>query len=203
MNPLRIGIDFDNTVVIYDDVFHRHASEMGHIDENLPVSKQAVRDAVRLLPNGENKWIELQALVYGLYIKEAQPAEGVMDFLARCKAHGSTISIISHKTDYASKGPRHNLRDAAWGWIEQHRIMEEYSISPDLIFFLSTREEKLRKIEELGCSYFIDDLSEVVLDPGFPRSAKAILYSREDNRELPENVIQLGSWEKIGEHIFG
>ncbi len=203
MNHLRIGIDFDNTLVIYDDVFHRHATDMGYIDKSIPVRKQVVRDAIRALPEGENKWIELQALVYGLYISEAQPAAGVFVFLAKCNEHDAEISIVSHKTEYASRGVRHNLCDAARGWIKQHRIIEQYGIDPDMIFFLPTRKEKLDRVAQLQCTYFIDDLSEVLLDSNFPASVEAVLYSREKDVVLPENIVQLDSWEKISEHIFG
>ena len=47
--PQRIGIDFDNTIVCYDDVFHEVAREQGLIPNDLPANKGAVRDHLRAI----------------------------------------------------------------------------------------------------------------------------------------------------------
>jgi len=44
---MHIGIDFDNTIVCYDQIFHEAAVERDLIQPNLPASKQVVRDALR------------------------------------------------------------------------------------------------------------------------------------------------------------
>ena len=62
---MRIGLDFDNTIISYDDVIWRAAQERGLVAPNLCGSKQQVRDIVRELPNGEIKWQALQGYVYG------------------------------------------------------------------------------------------------------------------------------------------
>ena len=53
--PLRIGVDFDNTIVCYDQVFHQVALEQGLIPPTLPVSKGGVRDHLRSV-NNEDAW---------------------------------------------------------------------------------------------------------------------------------------------------
>ena len=53
---LRIGIDFDNTLIDYDGVFVAAARERGLIGREIAGSKRAVRDAIRLLPDGELTW---------------------------------------------------------------------------------------------------------------------------------------------------
>ena len=58
-----IGVDFDNTIVCYDGVFHRAAVERGLIPPELPVSKGQVRDHLRRLGQ-EHAWTELQGEVY-------------------------------------------------------------------------------------------------------------------------------------------
>ena len=42
-----IGLDFDNTIVSYDELFHRVALEGGLVPGDLPVRKEAVRDYLR------------------------------------------------------------------------------------------------------------------------------------------------------------
>ena len=50
---MRIGIDFDNTLIDYDEVFRVLARERGLIDDRFRGGKDAVRRAVRSLPDGE------------------------------------------------------------------------------------------------------------------------------------------------------
>ncbi len=50
---LRIGIDFDNTVIAYDQVFCATAKLDGLISADFAGGKQAVRDCIRSLPDGE------------------------------------------------------------------------------------------------------------------------------------------------------
>ena len=63
-NHIRIGIDFDNTIVTYDDVFFKYAFDMGLISKDVKKKKQIIRDTIRKLPDGEAKWIELHAILY-------------------------------------------------------------------------------------------------------------------------------------------
>ena len=41
---MRIGIDFDNTIVDYEGAFHAAAMERGLITADLPKTKNSVRD---------------------------------------------------------------------------------------------------------------------------------------------------------------
>ncbi len=101
---VRIGVDFDNTIVTYDSVFHRYGAELGLIPASAPRSKREVRDRIRRLPDGNARWTELQGLVYGLHMDEAEPAAGVLGFLHECRAKEIGLSIISHKTRYPAAG---------------------------------------------------------------------------------------------------
>ena len=50
---MHIGIDFDNTIVCYDKVFHKVAIEKGLIPEDIPPSKNNVRDHLRRIGGGK------------------------------------------------------------------------------------------------------------------------------------------------------
>ena len=52
---MRIGVDFDNTIVCYDRLFHRLARERGLIPETVPQTKGAVRDYLRSIDR-EDDW---------------------------------------------------------------------------------------------------------------------------------------------------
>ncbi|MBM3871975.1 MAG: hypothetical protein FJ392_13640 [Verrucomicrobia bacterium] len=75
--PVRLGLDLDGTIVLYDEVFHRHAVERFAMPRELPVNKTAVRDWLRCQPDGEARWTELQGLVYGSLMPGAKLAPGL------------------------------------------------------------------------------------------------------------------------------
>ena len=52
-SKLRIGLDFDNTIITYDAVFLAAARKWGLVDVNFTGGKQAIRDTIRSLPDGE------------------------------------------------------------------------------------------------------------------------------------------------------
>ncbi len=186
----NVGIDFDNTIIIYDDVFHKYAVQLGLVSPEIEKNKQVIRDAIRMLPKGNDKWTELQGLVYGNYIGEARLADGVGQFLLICREESIKVSIISHKTVYPAIGSKVNLQEAAKEWIELNGFYSKYGLSPEDVVFEETLEGKLSQIKNRGCSHFIDDLSEVLFHPNFPVGVKKILYS------------QSAGWEDIRSHLF-
>ena len=77
---MKIGVDFDNTIVSYDKVFHKVALEQSLIKNNLNISKIAVRDYLR--DKGQNNiWTELQGYVYGKRMLDADVFPGFIEFL--------------------------------------------------------------------------------------------------------------------------
>ena len=77
---MKIGIDFDNTLVCFDELFYRAAMEKKLIPAFLPTSKEQVRDYLRKQKK-EDLWTELQGYVYGVLIKDAPAFEGVDEFM--------------------------------------------------------------------------------------------------------------------------
>jgi len=203
---MRIGLDFDNTIIAYGDVFLAAAKERGLIADNFQGGKQSVRDAIRLLPDGELAWQRLQGHVYGQGISNASMYDGVEAFLRRCRAQGRSVAIVSHKTRYGHHDPsRVDLRAAALDWMRSRGIIGagEFSIPPEQIFFEDNRDDKLARIAALGCTHFIDDLEEVLLDPAFPAGVTRILFSdRETNVAQPPYAV-CPTWEHIERQVFG
>jgi hypothetical protein len=203
---MRIGIDFDNTIITYDEVFRAAARAQGLIESGFDGSKQAVRDAIRLLPDGELTWQKLQGQVYGKGIIDAGLCNGVDSFLRRCRAEGAVVFIVSHKTEFGHYDPaRVNLRTAALDWMTARGFFrpDGYGLAPDNVFFEGTRAEKLARIGTLDCSYFIDDLEEVLDDPGFPAGVQRILFSDLQAAASAGPYIVCPGWRDIEAHIFG
>lgn len=178
--PLRIGIDFDNTLIDYDRVFLKTAQERGLVAADFAGSKREVRDAIRRLPDGELAWQRLQGHVYGAGIGGAVLFEGADAFLRQCRALNVDVFIVSHKTRYGHLDPaRVDLRQAALGWMAAHGFFnaDGFGFRQEDVFFEETRPAKLARIAALNCTHFIDDLEEVFADPAFPASVRGILFA--------------------------
>jgi hypothetical protein len=202
---MRIGIDFDNTLVTYDAVFCSAAADFAEIAPAVGRQKREIRDYLRTLPDGELIWQRLQGYVYGKGISGAQMFAGVGRFLRRCRTEAAEVVIVSHKTEFGHHDPdRVNLRDAARGWMTEQGFFAQdgYGITAGNIFFEATRAEKLRRIAMLQCSCFVEDLEEVLDDPDFPPGVTRILFSQ---AELPGHAPPYAvcrSWNDIEKLVF-
>jgi hypothetical protein len=199
-----IGIDFDNTIVSYDDLLHGIALDRGLIGRDTSRTKRAVRDSIRRQPNGEVEWTKIQALVYGPLMKQARLIEGVPEFIRRCASAGMAVYIISHKTEYSGYDEtRTNLRSAALAWMATARFFEPdgLGLSPDAVYFEATRADKIARIKSVGCSHFIDDLEEVFLEPSFPAGVQKILYAPDADRPST-NAAVMPTWKAVCDYFF-
>src|SRR5947209_9917473 len=97
-----IGLDFDNTLVSYDEVFYRLAVENKLIPPGTPRNKKMLRDRIRQTPDGETRWQKLQALVYGPRMAEAELIDGMRRFVGLAREQEVSLVIVSHKTEYAN-----------------------------------------------------------------------------------------------------
>jgi hypothetical protein len=202
---MRIGLDFDNTLIRYDEVFRQAAEQRGLLAPGFAGSKQDIRDAIRCLPDGEMKWQALQGYVYGRGIGGATLFPGVADFLRRARAQGDTVLIVSHKTEHGHFDPdKTNLREAAMGWMETQGLFTDprFSMAPGNVHFASSRAEKLRRIAELACDIFIDDLAEVLADPEFPGGVRRILFSGQAETPTGAPYEICRDWRRIEESVF-
>jgi hypothetical protein len=199
----RIGIDFDNTIISYQQAFLAAAKSNNLLPENFIGGKQLVRDHIRRLPDGEHEWMRLQGVVYGKGIGDATLIDGVGDFLARCRGVGAAVFIVSHKTEYGHfDASRVNLRQAALGWMKQKNFFQEHGLAIDNVYFESTRAEKLARIAALDCTHFIDDLEEVLDDPGFPRGVSRILFADGSPPAKPLSYPACMNWQQIEALVF-
>lgn len=177
---MRIGIDFDNTIICYDDVFCHLAKSWGLFDSNWQGTKQQVRDTLRALPDGDTVWQRLQGKAYGEFIHQANLFSGFKEFISTCNANPNIeIFIVSHKTEFGHFDEmRISLRDASRAWLrEQGFFNQESPCIPEAnVFFETTREEKIDRIKALQCTHFIDDLPEVLDHPMFPCNIKRYLF---------------------------
>jgi len=195
---LLIGIDFDNTIICYDQVFHRLALESELIPFDLPTGKNYIRNHFRN-EGKEALWTEMQGLVYGDKIIEAEPYPGVDDFFSYCKLKSIPTCIVSHKTRHPYRGPKYDLHDAGCKWLLAKGFLDEEKsgMSAGQIYFELTKEEKIQRIVSLNCTHFIDDLPEILLADGISGNIKKILFDPAGDFHDLSGIERKRSWFEI------
>jgi hypothetical protein len=196
---LLIGLDFDNTLVDYTDLFRSEAAALGLAAAGL--DKTRIRDALRARgPAGEIEWQHLQARVYGPGLGQAPMMAGAGDFLHRCQVAGVPVAVVSHKSRFAAQDSRGtDLREAACNWLAQHCP----GIATDRVYFEGDRGSKLRRIATLGCTHFVDDLLEVLTDPAFPAGVVRLWLADPPGRICPAGIAAAGPWPRLVQAILG
>ncbi|HTW10424.1 MAG TPA: hypothetical protein VME46_23165 [Acidimicrobiales bacterium] len=197
----RVAVDLDNTLICYDRVFVEAACNRGLVPDGFVGGKQAVRDQIRQLPDGETLWQELQGEVYGGRINGAVLFDGAMNFLRRCHIEGAHVWIVSHKTQFNSHDPeRVDLREAARRWLELRVFGHEgLGLGQDDVFFEETRQAKVARLVSLQCTHVIDDLVEVFSEPGFPDGMRRIRF----DPACPTGDGSWASWPEIEMELYG
>ncbi len=193
---IKLGIDFDNTLITYDFLFKKAALEKNLISINFPASKSLIRNYLR--EKGQEKLFTiLQGEVYGSRIFEASQSEGMYDSLKKAKKNGVELFIISHKTKTPYEGPKYNLHNAASNWLEKNLFFEKSGINIPRknVYFEETKIKKIKRIESLGCTHFIDDLPEI-LDMINPKIRK-ILYDPKLNYLKKNDYINMTNWSEL------
>lgn len=203
----RIGIDFDNTIACYDRVFCDVASAMGFVTHGDMSSKENVKERILSRPDGDLDWQRLQGQVYGRYMLQAKIFSGFFEFLYLSKLRGHEVFIVSHKSEFGHfDDDRISLRDQALRWLQENNFFDgnDISLSRQEVFFESTRAEKIRRIHDLGCTHFIDDLCEVFEDPLFPSEVKKILFRPNSSDLQPDLSKEISaSWRDLAARVYG
>jgi len=201
----RIGIDFDNTIAGFDDVFASAAVELGLLDPGYAGSKKEVRDAIRRQPDGDEKWIRLQGHVYGARMADARLIDGVDEFLKSCRQMGIEVCIVSHKTRYGHFDPRRiDLHKVARTWMATHGFFEAdgFGIDPGNVYFEPTHAAKIERIRAINCTHFVDDLEECLRNPDFPAGVVRYLYAA-GYAEVPQGPFRaFRSWSELADDVI-
>ncbi len=186
---MKIGIEFDKTLIHYDPLLHQLACARELIPENTPVRIHAVKEAL-LKQDLEADWLELQSEVLGEDILLVKPYAGAVDFFRMAQEQSITLFIISEKPRHP---PKHtdsdcDLHIAVHKWLEYYGFTSpnDINLSPEMVFLELSDTDKLQRIASLGCDFFIDNDHEFLSIPGFPLSVRRILFAPED--EVPHST---------------
>ncbi|RXG93099.1 hypothetical protein EAS62_20625 [Bradyrhizobium zhanjiangense] len=204
MSGVRIGIDFDNTIICYDKVFALVARQRGLVPEGWEGLKTEVRDYLRSRAGGELAWQGLQGFVYGKGIGGAEIYPGVHEFLAACRKAGASVYIVSHKTQFGHQDPdRVDLREAARGWLRSAGLIDaaDAALATGNIYFEDTLAAKVERLASLQLDIFIDDLVDVFEQPHFPKATRSILFTQ-SRPPHPVHCEPVATWADIHRGVF-
>ena len=193
---MRVGFDFDNTLINYYGVFYEIALSKGLIPPTINKDKNSVKEYLKK-NNKEDAFTEIQGLVYGREIYKSKPTKHLLTGLSELLkfAKNENLFIVSHKTKYPYIGERINLREAAEKWIEEFLKINKRKIFPkNNIFFEATIEEKVARINSLKCDYYFDDLPLII--EKLPSRIKGILYDP-FNKYENYNLEKISNWTYI------
>jgi len=202
VSGVRIGIDFDNTIICYDKVFAAAACQRGLVPDEWTGSKTDVREYLRSKPGGELAWQGLQGWVYGKGIGSAEIFPGVADFLDACRRSSAGVCIVSHKTRFGHQdADRTDLRVAARDWIRASGLVgaDNSALTVNDVYFEDTQAAKVERLASLDLDVFIDDLADVFEQPHFPRGIKSILFG---SNARPGPYKAIASWAEIQHEVF-
>jgi hypothetical protein len=198
---MRIGLDFDNTIVCYDQAIEQMSEELLDLPRDIPRTKIEIREYLRN-SGREQEWTAFQGEIYGPGMIFATPYTGAVEVMRELKLQGHSLLIISHRTRRPYAGLNHDLHKAAREWISKHLHTNGLFVEKGKVkkaYFLETRRQKLDKISALDCQLFMDDLPEVLESKDFPKKTRGILFDPnkkgERNSEYSRSVVN--SWEEL------
>lgn len=192
----KLGLDFDNTLIDYDEVFFKLALEKNLIPPSINKDKKSVRKFF-IDNNIEDEFINLQGEVYGLKVLEAKQSFGMFEALKSLKNDNYELIIVSHKTKYPYSGKKYDLHKAASNWLEVNKFFDPNGLAmkKENVYFEITKEDKISRIEQLDISFYIDDLQSILslIKP----SIKRILYSPKFKEKIDKDFYLLENWENL------
>jgi hypothetical protein len=194
---MRIGLDFDNTIVCYDQAIALLSDGFFDLPNEVPRTKLGVRDYLRS-EDRETEWTAFQGQLYGPGMCHAKPFEGAVGTMQQLVSEGYELTIVSHRSRYPYAGPRYDLHNAARNWIIRELHPNGIFDRPTQpVYFLETFSEKLAQISDSGFDVFLDDLSTVLESTAFPESTLGILFNPASRYCKHETSNQISSWPSL------
>ena len=188
-----IGIDFDNTIISYVNVFKKLLRK-NKIQFGKKLNKEIFKKKI-IKKYNEKFYTKIQSEIYGENIFYARKFANLNQSLNNLKKKNHII-LISHKTKYPILGKKVDLRKKALLWLNKNNLYGPKKIfNKKNVFFEETIEKKIKRIRRLKCDYFIDDLS-IILDR-LPNSIYKIKFGSKSKKYK-----FFLSWEKIDKIIL-
>ena len=172
---MKIGIDFDNTIICYDEVFKKISHEQKIFPINLKKKEEIKKYIIKKF--SEKFWTFLQSLIYGEEIEFAKPFSNAKKTLSKLKKKHD-LFLVSHKSKFPYLGKRINLIERANRWLVKNEFTKcKNSIFlSENIFFEKSIKKKIERIKKINCDIFIDDLKPLL--DSLPSTVLKIYFSQ-------------------------
>ena len=141
---MRIGLDFDGTIVDHTETKIRLAKKFGIVLSNAQTVSESIKNHV---PEGIYR--KIQKEIYGEETMNSRPMEGVEKIIPMISRLSSGLYIVSRR----GRGVEGEI-DVARCWIK--KFLSPFFASSQ-IYFVKEDKEKDIVCKELGVSLFLDD----------------------------------------------
>jgi hypothetical protein len=201
---MRIGVDVDNTIICYDDVFASLA-----IANGFDIARTAQKSDVKRWFHDQEMYDDftrLQGQAYGSHISMAKVFDGVIAFLKEARGFACDVFLVSHKTEFPIIGEQINLHESVKNFLITQEVVShagyEHTISLENVFLESSIEAKLQRIRSLNLNFFIDDLPNILSHRNFPEGVSRIFFSKIKGCDPALESVRFGSWAEITRRIL-
>ena len=194
----RFGFDLDNTIIDYGISVEKYC-----LNAKIPKQEKitSLRSYLRQIDPSDLKWQEAQSWIYIDGLQYAKLNKGIEDLCVYLLSKHISVFIVSHKTNKTQdRFGGHDLFSPVVNWIQYSNIKNFFNINEN-IYFMPTRDAKIRKIEQLDLNWFVDDLLEVLLDKNFPPHTTKYLLSDEENPKLSAHINVVDNFSLIKEKL--
>ena len=123
----------------------------------------------------------------------ANQTDGMFEALKFIQNKGYELVIVSHKTKNPIIGPKYNLHKSALNWLEKNKFFDKQGlfINKNNVFFEPTIEEKVKRIESIGCTHFIDDLPSIL---NLIKHDIVKIHYNPGKETIPYNYLNFSKW---------
>jgi len=195
MGKVNLGIDFDNTIVDYSNLFGKLAKSKNLITTKISQDKESVKNYL-IREDKEHIWTKLQGEVYGKEVLKANPYSNFINSISNLDNNCFNKLVISHKTMFPIIGKKYNLHKSAKKWLIKKNFFEEkLGFRKKNIFFEKTFEKKINRIISLKCDIYIDDLKSVLVY--LPDSINKILFDPNNKDKKNKNFKIMKNWSEL------
>jgi hypothetical protein len=98
------------------------------------------------------------------------------------------------------------LHAAARRWLAEQGFFDRGgALTPERVYFEPSYEEKIARVERLGCTHFVDDLEEFLAEDALPRGLVRILFEphpRLGQATEGRRWLHARSWDEISSFVL-
>ena len=181
-----VGIDIDNTIINYDNVFKRNAKKLQIKLKKKNNIKREFKENI-ISTKGPKAWTSFQGKVYGSQLNSASLYPGFLRFYKYLQNNNFKVYFVSHKTIYPILGKKINLRNKTKKFLKN----KVKNLNSEIIFCDSI-EKKIEQIKKKNCDIFIDDLEKIL--NFIPNSIYKIHFNAKGKKKFD---LRTNSWNKI------